>query len=316
MKKAKIRQVLTSMVVLGILVSFPMTALGASCCNIGKPSNYKCCFTNKQMNKQMPQFLSIVSSNDLSNSISANKCSPKDNNFALKNCLRVSNNNCIRSCSKGCPKFEQKFTYKQSEDMAKIIELWKEKIAAQYNKPKSTITTPKSTPKANPKATPKSAPKSTPTPTPTPTPKPTPAHTPTPTSDPQPDVQGLTADEQKMLDLINQARKEAGVAPLMVDMNLVKSARLKSQDMVDKNYFDHQSPTYGDPAQMIKKYAPGYRATGENIAYTNSVESAHKGLMNSSGHRQNILSSNYTHIGIGIVKYKGNLLMFTQQFGG
>jgi uncharacterized YkwD family protein len=123
-----------------------------------------------------------------------------------------------------------------------------------------------------------------------------------------------TADEQKMLDLINQERAKAGVKPLTMDNELVKIARLKAQDMIDKKYFDHTSPTYGDPFKMMKTFGITYGYAGENLAGNQTVENAHVSLMNSPGHRKNILNPNYTYIGIGIVDGGPYGKMFTQLF--
>lgn len=127
---------------------------------------------------------------------------------------------------------------------------------------------------------------------------------------------GLTAAEQQMLNLVNQERSKAGLAPLKADLELTKLARLKSQDMINRNYFSHQSPTYGSPFDMMKKYGISYRTAGENIAGNSSVQGAHTALMNSTGHRANILSRNFTHIGIGIQTGGNYGMMFTQMFVG
>jgi len=124
----------------------------------------------------------------------------------------------------------------------------------------------------------------------------------------------LTAMEQEMLNLINQARAEANIAPLTIDMELTKVARIKSQDMIDNNYFSHNSPTYGSPFDMMKSFGINYVHAGENIAGNSSVQGAHDSLMNSPGHRKNILSTNYTHVGIGIQKGGPYGYMFTQMF--
>ena len=151
------------------------------------------------------------------------------------------------------------------------------------------------------------------TPTPT-TPKPTPAP-PTATAPPA-TTTGLTANEQEMFNLVNKERTSRGIAALKVDATLVKTARLKSQDMVNNNYFAHQSPTYGSPFDLMKKYGVTYRTAGENLAANNSVAAAHTALMNSPGHRENILNASYNYIGIGIVSSSKYGLMFTQHFIG
>lgn len=129
-------------------------------------------------------------------------------------------------------------------------------------------------------------------------------------------TEGLTAAEQQMVDLVNSERTKNGLKPLQVDMELTKLARMKSQDMINLGYFDHTSPTYGSPFDMMKTYGVTYRTAGENIAGNQSVQAAHTALMNSAGHRANILNSNFTHIGIGIVKGGQYGMMFTQMFVG
>ncbi|MFZ5944504.1 MAG: CAP domain-containing protein [Bacillota bacterium] len=137
--------------------------------------------------------------------------------------------------------------------------------------------------------------------------------------EPKTGAEGLTNQEKmelQMLGLINKARQEAGVSPLTMETKIVKVARLKSQDMIDKNYFAHTSPTYGSPFDMMEQFGINYRTAGENLAGHYSVTGAHEALMNSAGHRRNILNPNYTHIGIGIVEGGPYGIMFTQMFVG
>ncbi|MGF9741612.1 CAP domain-containing protein [Priestia megaterium] len=124
----------------------------------------------------------------------------------------------------------------------------------------------------------------------------------------------VSAQEKKVVELVNAERKKAGLKPLTIDATLSKSARAKSQDMHDKKYFDHQSPTYGSPFDQMKKFGITYRTAGENIAMgQRTPEEVMKAWMNSSGHRANIMNANYTHIGVGYV-VSGNY--WTQQFIG
>ncbi len=123
------------------------------------------------------------------------------------------------------------------------------------------------------------------------------------------------------MDLVNQERAKAGLKPLAADMKLVELARQKSKDMIVNKYFAHQSPTYGSPFDMMKAAGVSYRTAGENLAWAGSVQRAHDSLMQSEGHRKNILNPNYTHIGIGIVDgpLKGGTMngkMVTQMFVG
>ncbi|SJZ74973.1 peptidoglycan-binding protein [Selenihalanaerobacter shriftii] len=139
----------------------------------------------------------------------------------------------------------------------------------------------------------------------------TPEPTPQPTT---PEVSQVTAEERQMLNLVNEERAKRGLDPLKFDMRLVKLARKKSRDMIQNNYFGHKSPTYGSPFAMLKSAGINYRTAGENLAGNSSVTKAHKALMNSDGHRRNILKSGYTEVGIGIVDGGPYGKMFTQLF--
>ena len=111
---------------------------------------------------------------------------------------------------------------------------------------------------------------------------------------------GISAFNQQVLDLTNAERAKAGLSPLKYNAALSNVATLKSQDMRDKNYFSHTSPTYGSPFAMMEKFSIKYTYAGENIAAGYSTPQAVvTGWMNSAGHRQNILNSNYNQIGIG-----------------
>lgn len=156
-----------------------------------------------------------------------------------------------------------------------------------------------------------------PQPAPEPEPEPEkPVPTPPATEPEVPAVPGLTAAEQQMLNLVNQERTSRGLAALKVDLELTRLARLKSRDMIDLNYFAHQSPTYGSPFDMMRNAGISYRTAGENLAGASTVERAHNALMNSPGHRANILNSSFTHVGIGIVSGGPYGMMFTQMFVG
>lgn len=126
----------------------------------------------------------------------------------------------------------------------------------------------------------------------------------------------LGAEEMLLLKLVNQERTSRKLAPLTVDVALSKVAEAKSQDMVNNQYFSHQSPTYGSPFEMMKQFGIVYTTAGENIACNQSVEAAHQALMESTGHRENILNTQFTHIGIGIVNGGQCGKMLTQQFIG
>jgi uncharacterized YkwD family protein/spore coat assembly protein SafA len=118
--------------------------------------------------------------------------------------------------------------------------------------------------------------------------------------------------EQEVIRLVNVERAQAGLPALKEDWELSRVAEHKSQDMAKKGYFSHTSPTYGSPFDMMKSYGINYRAAGENIAKgQRTAEEVVDAWMNSSGHRANILSNKYTHIGVGFVT-DGNV--WTQMF--
>ncbi|MBM7623912.1 CAP domain-containing protein [Sporohalobacter salinus] len=128
------------------------------------------------------------------------------------------------------------------------------------------------------------------------------------------EVTGLTSAEKEMLHLLNQERIKHGLEPLKVDLKLVKVARAKSQNMIDEDYFGHQSPTLGSPFDMMQKLNIEYEFAGENIAGAGTVARAHEALMNSPGHRENILRPRFTHVGIGIIGSGPYGMMFSQEF--
>lgn len=106
--------------------------------------------------------------------------------------------------------------------------------------------------------------------------------------------------EQQVLQLVNKQRTDAGLGALMMDDKLSQMALAKAQDMYNNNYFDHNSPTYGSPFQMMDKFQISYNTAGENIAKgQTSPEQVMNEWMNSPGHRANILNNTYTKIGVG-----------------
>jgi len=170
-------------------------------------------------------------------------------------------------------------------------------------------------------------PGSTPIPEPEPVPEHEPEPQPAPEPQPQPEPQpepgesnagsvSMNVDEQKMLGLVNQERARVGLPALKANLELVRLARLKAQDMINLGYFSHISPTYGSPFDMIKSAGIRYGYAGENLAGAYSVEVAHTSLMNSEGHRANILNSNFKEVGIGVVDGGPYGKMFVQLFIG
>ena len=124
----------------------------------------------------------------------------------------------------------------------------------------------------------------------------------------------LNSYEKEVVKLINDIRRQNGLNELTVDTELSRVARIKSQDMRDKGYFSHTSPTYGSPFDMMTAFGIKYRTAGENIAMGyRTAQSVVNGWMNSPGHRANILNAKFTKIGMGYVA-DGNY--WTQMFTG
>lgn len=147
----------------------------------------------------------------------------------------------------------------------------------------------------------------------TPTPAPTTPSTP-PTAPAIPSATVLTADEQNMVDMINQERLSAGVNPVKVDLRLVAVGRAKANDMKVNSYFSHTSPTYGSPWAMMQQVGITVRWAGENISGNKSVSGSMAALMLSPGHRANILDPRFTHVGVGIVYGSAYGNLYVQEF--
>ena len=126
----------------------------------------------------------------------------------------------------------------------------------------------------------------------------------------------MTADEKEVFNLINKERQNNGLSALKVDSEVQRVARIKAQDMVNNNYFSHQSPTYGSPFDMLKSFKISYKTAGENIAGNSSNSSAVSAWMNSSGHRANILNGNFNYTGIGVVNGSKYGKIYVQMFIG
>lgn len=126
-----------------------------------------------------------------------------------------------------------------------------------------------------------------------------------------------SAEAEKVLQLVNAEREKAGLKPLKMSEELRSIANLKARDMGEKGYFDHNSPTYGSPFEMLQRFGVHYRAAGENIAAGQKTpEEVMQSWMNSSGHRANILNANFDSIGIGVYSGGKYGIYWTQLFTG
>lgn len=120
--------------------------------------------------------------------------------------------------------------------------------------------------------------------------------------------------ESQMIELVNKERVSRSLKPLKFDSRLQGVARQHSADMFLRGYFSHYSPEGKNVADRIEAAGIDYLVVGENLAFAPSLELSHQGLMNSEGHRANILSEDFGNIGIGVANGAEYGLMFTQVF--
>ncbi len=131
----------------------------------------------------------------------------------------------------------------------------------------------------------------------------------------------MSYEEQRLVDLANIDRKNAGLPPLRVNMLLTRVARQHSQEMYDKDYFDHHSPTPELETPMARYLAglgriPSYACIGENLFYSSVVDPdlGNKCLMESLPHRENLLNPQFDQIGVGVYESSDGRFWVTQMF--
>jgi uncharacterized protein YkwD len=128
------------------------------------------------------------------------------------------------------------------------------------------------------------------------------------TTRPRPDL------EKQMLDLVNRERAAAGLRPLAADPELTEVARRHSADMFARGYFAHDTPEGLTPFDRMHQSNVQFLTAGENLALAPTLSVAHTGLMNSPGHRANILRPQFGRVGIGIMDGGMRGLMVSQEF--
>jgi uncharacterized YkwD family protein/spore coat assembly protein SafA len=130
-----------------------------------------------------------------------------------------------------------------------------------------------------------------------------------------PNFDSIKSIENQVIQLTNQERAKHGLKPFAANWELSRVARYKSNDMRDKRYFQHDSPTYGSPFTMMKNFGITYRSAGENIAAgQRTAQEVVNSWMNSEGHRKNILSPSYNQIGVGYSSGGSYGTYWTQMF--
>ncbi len=123
-------------------------------------------------------------------------------------------------------------------------------------------------------------------------------------------------DERRMLEMVNQERRKVGLASLENDDGLRDVGRAHSEDMLKRGYFSHNTPEGVDPFERMERADIVYPVAGENLAYAPTVEIAMTGLMNSPGHKANILKPEFRLLGVGCMDAGVRGKMFSQEFGG
>lgn len=120
--------------------------------------------------------------------------------------------------------------------------------------------------------------------------------------------------EAKMLELVNEERAKEGLKPLQADPELAEVARQHSKDMFARGYFAHVSPEGKSAGDRIRQAGVRFLTAGENLALGQTLSICHQGLMNSPGHKANILHTSYGRLGIGVLDGGIYGLMITQNF--
>ncbi len=120
--------------------------------------------------------------------------------------------------------------------------------------------------------------------------------------------------EQKMFALVNMERQKQGVASLLWSEKLAEVGRNHSKDMFARGYFSHFSPEQKDVGDRLADADISYEYAGENLALAPDLNRAHTGLMNSPGHKRNILDPAFKKIGIGVIDGGVYGELFTQVF--
>ncbi len=120
--------------------------------------------------------------------------------------------------------------------------------------------------------------------------------------------------EIEMFKAVNSERRKLAIPELVWDKNLVPVARSHANDMWQRKYFSHFSPEGKNVGDRLSSFKIEYSFAGENLALAPTLKTAHKGLMNSKGHRENILEPKFKKIGIGVIDNGVYGKMFVQVF--
>ncbi|MDT8901899.1 CAP domain-containing protein [Anaeroselena agilis] len=124
------------------------------------------------------------------------------------------------------------------------------------------------------------------------------------------------SEEQQALALLNQDRAANGLPALKANTQLTQLARNYAQDMIARGFFSHYNPEGQSPFDRMQQAGISYKYAGENLAVNSGIAAAEVAFMNSSGHRANILSPNFTEVGIGVARNTRGQVYVVQEFIG
>ena len=112
------------------------------------------------------------------------------------------------------------------------------------------------------------------------------------------EVATLSKEEKETLNAINEYRRENGLSDLKAISKLQDVAKIKAEDIVENEYFSHNSENLGTPFEMLKDNGVRYKVAGENLAGSTTPEKAVNAWIDSPSHRDNILDEDYDYTGI------------------
>lgn len=130
------------------------------------------------------------------------------------------------------------------------------------------------------------------------------------------DDTGEYSAENTVLNAINVQRDNNKIKKLIMDNKLTEIAKVKAQDIIDNNYFSHNSEKLGTPLEMLNKYDVKYMTVGENIAKSNDIQELVTLVTTSESYKQNSLSNDYNYTGIAILPIDEYEYIYVQLFVG
>ena len=131
----------------------------------------------------------------------------------------------------------------------------------------------------------------------------------------KPDEKLREGYELLLFELTNSARVQRGLPPLEWEGTAKAVARLHSEEMAENSYFSHTNLAGQSPFDRMEAGGVSFYVAGENLAYGQySSIFAHEGLMNSAGHRENILKPAFRYLGVGVAFNKESQPFFTANF--